>query len=134
MGETLTIGELAKQGKVNLETIRYYEQQGLIPKPPRLSSGYRSFSPDAVSRVRFIKQAQELGFSLKEIKELLALQVNPHSTGADVKQRAESKLADIEAKMKILSRMKKALKQLMTSCDGNGSISDCPILKSLSKG
>ncbi len=127
MSETLTIGELAKQGRVNLETIRYYEQQGLIPKPPRLSSGYRSFPSNAVSRVRFIKQAQELGFSLKEVKELLDLQADPRSTGADVRKRAESKLADIEVKMKTLSRMKKALKQLTASCSsiGDASIRGC---------
>jgi MerR family mercuric resistance operon transcriptional regulator len=133
MTETLTIGELAKQGKVNLETIRYYEQQGLIPKPPRLQSGYRSFPVESVNRLRFIKQAQDLGFSLKEVKELLDLQIDPHSTGADVRKRAEAKLADIEAKMKTLSRIKKALKQLtaLCSCVGDVLISECPILESL---
>jgi Hg(II)-responsive transcriptional regulator len=133
VSETLTIGELAKCGGVNLETIRYYEQRELIPKPPRSASGYRIFPSKAVQRVRFIKQAQELGFSLKEVKELLDLQIDPHSTGADVRKRAEAKLADIEAKMKTLSRMKKALKQLTASCScvGNVSISECPILESL---
>jgi Hg(II)-responsive transcriptional regulator len=116
---------------VNLETIRYYERQGLIPKPPRLSSGYRSFPADAVKRVRFIKQAQELGFSLKEVKELLDLQVNPNSTGADVRQRADAKLADIEEKIKILQSMKKSLMNLTATCNGKSSIGDCPIIKSL---
>lgn len=131
MGETLTIGELAKRGGVNLETIRYYEKQSLIQKPPRLSSGYRSFPADAVNRVRFIKQAQELGFSLKEVKELLDLQINPDATGADVRQRAEAKLANIEEKMKILRAMKKSLTNLTAACNGKSSINDCPIMKRL---
>ncbi len=131
MNGTLTIGNLAKRGGVNLETIRYYERQGLIQKPPRLQSGYRIFPLEAVQRVRFIKQAQALGFSLKEIKELFALQVDSDSTGADVKKRAQAKLADIEAKIKNLSAMKKALKELTASCNCSGSISECPILESL---
>jgi len=131
MGETLTIGELAKRGGVNLETIRYYEQQGLIPKPPRLQSGYRAFPSESIQRVRFIKKAQELGFSLKEINELLALQVDPHSTGADVKKRAERKIAGIEEKIKTLRAMKKTLLQLTVDCNDNCSITECPILESL---
>ena len=76
----LSTGEIAKQGGVNLETIRYYERRGLLPKPPRTPSGYRTFDPEAVRRIRFIKQAQGLGFSLKEIKALLALRVDPCSS------------------------------------------------------
>ncbi len=129
--EQLTIGKLAKRSRVNLETIRYYEQQGLLPKPPRFQSGYRAFPVESVGRIRFIKQAQELGFSLKEIKELLALQINPHSTGADVLKRTKAKIADIEAKLKTLNAMKKALMRLTDSCNGNGSVSECPILESL---
>src|SRR2546427_12053208 len=78
--EALARGELAQQGRVNCETIRYYERRGLLPKPPRTPSGYRVFSSDAVRRVRFIKRAQGLGFSLKEIKALLALRVDPCSS------------------------------------------------------
>src|SRR5215470_7354960 len=100
--ERLTTGELAKRGGVNLETIRYYERRGLLPKPARSQSGYRAFSLDAVRRVRFIKQAQELGFSLKEIQELLALRIAPDSTQADVRARATRKIADIDAKIKKL--------------------------------
>ncbi len=131
MNGTLTIGELAKRGGVNLETIRYYEQRELIPKPPRSTSGYRIFPSKAVQRVRFIKQAQELGFSLKEVKELLALQDNPHSTGSDVRELATAKLADIEAKMKVLRAMKKSLTDLTATCNGKSSIGECPIMKSL---
>lgn len=128
----LTIGQLAKQAKVSLETIRYYERQGLLPKPPRLQSGYRVFSLEFVERIRFIKQAQELGFSLKEIKELLNLRTEPHSSGADVRQKIVAKISDLDEKMKTLRAMKKDLIQLRDACDGTSSITDCPILKSLS--
>jgi DNA-binding transcriptional MerR regulator len=87
--QPLTRGELAKRGGVNIETIRYYERRGLLPKPPRSAAGYRLFSLDDDRRVRFIKRAQELGFSLKEIEELLALQNEPHTTrGAVFKSRS----------------------------------------------
>jgi len=129
--QQLTISELAKQGRVNLETIRYYERQGLLPKPPRSASGYRLFSLEGVRRIRFIKRAQELGFSLKEIKELLALRVSQDATAADVKERAEAKVKDIEHKIQTLRAMKKALVRLSASCCGEGSISECPILESL---
>ena len=129
--EQLTVGQLAKRSRVNLETIRYYEKQGLLPKPPRLQSGYRAFPIESVKHIRFIKQAQELGFSLKEVKELLALRINPNSTGADVRKRAEAKLADIESKMKTLKTIKKELTELMASCNGKSSIENCPIMKSL---
>jgi MerR family mercuric resistance operon transcriptional regulator len=129
--ERLTIGELAKRGRVNTETIRYYERQGLLPKPPRSASGYRAFPSDAVRRVRFIKRAQELGFSLKEIGELLALRIAAGSTRADVRERAESKITDIDEKIRTLRAMKKALVRLTATCCGQGSVSDCPILESL---
>ncbi|GAC1445925.1 MAG: Cu(I)-responsive transcriptional regulator [Pyrinomonadaceae bacterium] len=129
--ERLTIGEVAKQGAVNLETIRYYERFGLLSKPPRSPSGYRVFPTDAVRRVRFIKRAQELGFSLKEIKELLALRSTSSATSADVRHRAEAKISDIEGKIKMLRAMKKALTHLTATCCGDSSISACPILESL---
>lgn len=129
--EHLTTSELAKRGGVNLETIRYYERRGLLPKPPRSQSGYRTFPLDAVRRVRFIKQAQELGFSLKEIQELLALRIAPNTTQADVRERATAKIADIDEKIKRLRAMKEALARLTASCCGQGSVSDCPILESL---
>ena len=105
--DRLTIGELAKCGQVNLETIRYYERQGLLPKPPRSPSGYRLFPSESARRVRFIKRAQELGFSLKEIKELLALRAASGATSADVRKRAEAKIADIEGKIETLRAMKR---------------------------
>ncbi len=130
--DTITISQLAKRSAVSLETIRYYERQGLLPKPPRSAAGYRLFSLDEVRRVRFIKRAQELGFSLKEIKELLDLRATPGMTSADVRKRAEAKIADIEEKIQTLRAMKRALTRLTAACCGDGSISECPILESLS--
>jgi Hg(II)-responsive transcriptional regulator len=129
--ERLTTSQLASRGGVNLETIRYYERRGLLPKPPRSASGYRAFSSDAVRRVRFIKQAQALGFSLREIQELLALRIAPDTTRADVRERAMGKIADIDEKIKKLRTMKKALARLTAACCGQGSASECPILESL---
>ncbi|MGH9837313.1 MAG: MerR family DNA-binding protein [Blastocatellia bacterium] len=128
--EELTRGELAKQGGVNIETIRYYERRGLLPKPARTMSGYRIFSLDDVRRVRFIKRAQELGFSLKEIADLFALQNAPHTTRADVRKRAEAKIADIDEKLRDLTAMKESLERLTAACSGRGSLRGCPILES----
>jgi MerR family mercuric resistance operon transcriptional regulator len=125
----LTRGALARQGGVNIETIRYYERRGLLPEPPRSQSGYRLFSKDDVRRVRFIRRAQELGFSLKEIEELLALRVEQQSTRADVRQRAEAKIADIDEKIRQLRAMKKSLQRLTASCSGHGPVCGCPILE-----
>ncbi len=130
--EHISTSELAKRGGVNLETIRYYERQELLSKPPRFAAGYRLFSPEGVRRVRFIKRAQELGFSLKEIKELLALRIAPGSTRADVRKRAEAKIADIDEKVEHLRGMKKSLVRLTEACCGNGPASECPILENLS--
>jgi len=130
----LTIGELARRGDVNLETIRYYERVGLLPKPPRTQAGYRIFPDDAPRRLRFVKRAQELGFSLREIKELLALRIEPGKTRADVRQRAQAKIEDIDKKLRTLRKMKKALEKLTAACHGNGSLSDCPILDGLDQG
>src|SRR5437588_12788993 len=94
----LTIGRLAQEAGINLETVRYYERRGLLPKPPRTASGYRLFPADATLRLRFIRRAQELGFSLKEIRELLALRVSPRTTSAEIRKRTEVKIADIEQK------------------------------------
>src|SRR6266852_9314703 len=129
--EALTRGELAQQGRVNAETIRYYERRGLLPKPPRTPSGYRTFDAEAVRRLRFIKQAQALGFSLKEVRQLLALRLDARTSCADVRIRAETKLADIEAKIKMLRAVKKALSKIVTACSGRGPISACPILDAL---
>ncbi|TMB49800.1 MAG: MerR family transcriptional regulator [Deltaproteobacteria bacterium] len=125
--------EVAKQGGVNLETVRYYERRGLLPKPPRTATGYRAFEPDAVRRLRFIRHAQALGFSLHEIKELLALRVKAGVSSADVRQRAQAKLVDIDEKLKTLRAMKKVLTRFTESCSGAGPISRCPILAALER-
>jgi MerR family mercuric resistance operon transcriptional regulator len=127
----LTIGQLARTARVNVETIRYYERRGLIPEAPRRESGYRQYSEDGVSRIQFIKRAKELGFSLKEISELLSLQVDPDTTCGDVKSRAEAKIAEVEGKMRALQRIKKGLTKLVALCRGSGPTSKCPIMEAL---
>jgi MerR family mercuric resistance operon transcriptional regulator len=127
----LTTGALAKRGGVNLESIRFYEREGLLPKPPRTAGGYRVFSDQDLRRVKFIKRAQELGFSLREIKDLLELRLNPDTSCSDVRRKAEAKLADIERKISDLRRMRSALGHLATACPGRGATTDCPILEAL---
>ena len=129
--EALTIGKLAWQGRVHVETIRYYERRGLLPRPARTPSGYRAFEPDTVRRVRFIKRAQELGFSLKEIKELLSLRATSAARCADVLRRAQAKKREIEEKIRTLQAMKKGLDRLAEQCSGKGPASTCPILEAL---
>jgi len=128
---SLKIGEVADRGGVSLQTIRYYERQGLLPKPPRLASGYRMFPDTAVRRVHFIKRAQELGFSLAEIREMLSLRENADAGAQDMRERARAKIADIEEKIRRLRAMKSALTALAESCPGCGPLSDCPILDAL---
>jgi Hg(II)-responsive transcriptional regulator len=130
---TLTIGKLAKKANVNIETIRYYERRALIPKPNRRASGYREYSEDTVRRIQFIKHAKELGFSLKEIHELLSLRLNSKTPCSKVKKRAEVKIADIEEKVKTLQRMKRALVKLTKACSGKGPVMKCPILEALER-
>lgn len=127
----MTIGQLAKHTDVGIETIRFYERKGLIKDPPRRESGYRQYPPEVVKRILFIKRAKELGFSLKEIADLLSLRVNPNSTCANVKKRAEDKLDLVEEKIHELRRIKKALTQLVKTCRGKGPTSECPILEAL---
>lgn len=127
----MTIGQVARQAGVGVETVRFYERQGLLAEPPRRASGYRQYAQEVVARLRFIKRAQELGFSLKEISELLSLRVDPDMTCGEVKQRAEAKMAAIDAKLRDLQRMQAALAQLVAACSGSGPTSHCPILDAL---
>jgi MerR family copper efflux transcriptional regulator len=129
--ERLTIGELAERAHVNRETVRYYERRRLLPRPSRSISGYRGFTDDSVRRLRFIRHAQELGFSLNEIRELLALRVKSAETCDRVRERAETKMVDIEKKIKALQHMKEALSELVAACSRRGRTKDCPILDSL---
>src|SRR5918996_1857178 len=103
---TLTIGQLAERAGVNIQTVRYYERRGLMPRPARTRAGYRQYRPEAADRLRFIRRAQDLGFSLEEIAELLALRVKHASACATVEARARDKIALVERKIDELERMK----------------------------
>ena len=131
--ESLTIGKVATQGGVKVQTIRYYERRGLLPKPARTQSGYRKYSDDAIRRLRFIRQAQALGFSLSEIEELLSLRMRPGTTCGDIKQRARQKIATVNGKIEELQRIKDALGRLARACHGEGPTSECPILEALER-
>jgi len=126
-----TVGQLARQVRVNVETLRYYERRDLIPKPPRSGSNYRVYSLDDLRRVTFIKQAQGLGFSLNEIKKLLSLRAMPRAKCADVRRYATHKIEDINARIRSLVRMRKTLEKLLDECAGNRPVTQCPILESL---
>lgn len=132
--DALTPSALAEAAGVNQQTIRYYERRGLIPEPPRTGSGYRMFPPDTLRRVRFIKQAQALGFTLKEIQDLLDLRVRPGVGCADIRQRTREKIEDIGEKIAALRRMEGALTKLANRCRGRGPVEECPILDALDAG
>ncbi len=127
----LTIGEIAKRAGIGLATVRFYERKGLIEEPPRTDSGYRQYPEDVVARLRFISRAKDLGFSLKEIAELFSLRVDPDTTCADIKRRAEAKITTIEEKIRDMQGIQGALSKLAASCSGSGPAGDCPILEAL---
>ena len=127
--ESMTIGKVASLAGIGVETIRYYERKGLIEDPPRRSSGYREYPIEVVARLRFIRKAKELGFTLKEIDELLALRLSADSSCRDVKRRTLTKIVDMETKITALKKMKTTLIELVEACSGDGSpIEHCPIL------
>ena len=126
------ISEAADQAGVNVQTLRYYERRGLLPKPPRRSSGYREFPADAVRVVRFIKRAQDLGFSLDEVEELLRLRRQSGRNRARIRGVAEEKIKQIDEKITELERMKRALKTLVHACH-EGSALECPIIEALDR-
>jgi MerR family copper efflux transcriptional regulator len=128
------ISELAGQGNVNLETIRYYEREGLMQPPRRTPSGHRAYAPGDVLRLRFIKQAQALGFTLTEIKELLALKVTPNRPCIGVVRRIEVKALEVKAKIAQLQAIERTLDRMKASCKGRCTVSKCPILESLDSG
>ena len=127
----LLIGEVARAAGVNLQTVLFYERQGLIPKAGRRPSGYREFDPQTVDLIGFIQHAQELGFTLKEIVELLALRDNEGAECSDVQARATQKLRAIQKKIQQLDAMRTALDQLVRTCSGQGSIRECAIIEAL---
>jgi len=127
----LRIGQLARAAGVNRETIRYYERTGLLDEPPRSASGYREFPPETPKRIRFIRRAQELGFTLSEVASLLALRVDDHSTCEAVTERARTKLAQVEDKISDLSAIRASLTQLIDACATQSRTGECPILEFL---
>jgi len=130
--EILTISKAAIQAGVGVETIRFYERKGLIRQPLKpQNSGYRNYPSDTVKTIRFIRQAQELGFSLREIEELLALKADPATDCADVRERAIEKLEEVERKISQLNKMGSALKSVIASCPSRGGLDGCSIMEAL---
>ncbi len=129
--QMMKIGAVAARADVNIQTVRYYERRGLLPEPSRTESNYRLYSEESVQRVRFVKRAQELGFTLEEIKELLSLRAAPGTDCADVRNRAEVKVQDIDNKVRTLRAMRTALTRLIGECSGKGPVTQCPILEAL---
>jgi len=128
---SLTIGSLAKEAGVGVETVRFYERRGLLRRPTRPGSGYRAYPPETVARIRFIRNAQGLGFTLQEVKELLALRVTAETSCAAVRSRARAKAADVNRRLADLERIGKALETLIAACPGRGALADCTILDAL---
>jgi MerR family copper efflux transcriptional regulator len=128
---TLTIGAIAKRTGLGIQTVRFYEREGLLEEPPRSSSGYRTYDESAVRRLGFIRRAQELGFSLKEIRELISLEQDLDADCDHVRGIANAKLDTIEIKIADLLRMKSALEKVVQSCAGTGTIRDCGVIECL---
>jgi len=129
--QSIGIGTLARRAGVSIDTVRYYERGGLLAPKTRLASGYRRYSELEVARLRFIRRAQALGFSLKEVKQLLTLS-NLRDVSR-VKRAAQEKLADVEERIASLERVRKGLASLIAACPGHGRAADCPILQALSE-
>lgn len=128
----MRIGELAARAGVSVQTVRYYEKRGLMPSATRLASGYREFDDGAIDRLLFVRRAQELGFTLNEIGELLSLRQDEETTADDVKRRALAKVTDIDEKMRDLRRIRHALVHLAGECrGGHGPPGECPLLDAL---
>ena len=127
----LRTGDLAKLAQVNTQTLRYYERRRLLPEPKRTESGYRLYEEDSVRRIRFIKKAQDLGFTLAEIAELLSLKVEEQTACDGVQEKAEAKLAEIDEKIRDLRRIRRTLKVLVDACASREPTAACPILSSL---
>ena len=127
--DSIGIGALAKRAGVGVDTVRYYERNGLLAPSTRLASGYRRYRDLEVSRLRFIRRAQALGFTLKEVRELLAL--SARRDVARVKRAAQAKLDDVNERIAALERIRAGLANLIEACPGHGRAADCPILKAL---
>ncbi len=128
----MTISKIANEAGVGIETVRFYERKGLINQPPKPSiGGYRVYPAEAGERIRFIRQAQELGFSLREIEELLSLRMDPKTDCADVRERAQVKLDEITQKIAAMKGIQTALEKLLTGCPGQGALQLCSIMAAI---
>lgn len=127
----MTIGQVAKDSGVGVDTIRFYEREGLLPRPPRTPSGYRTYPADTPRRLHFIKRARDLGFTLQEIVDLLNLSDEGQGEAALVRDRALAKLADLDRRIRDLERMRSTLQHLVHCCDGRLPLAGCPILEAL---
>lgn len=131
----MRIGEVAKASGIGVETVRFYEQKGLVAQPPRpLDGGYRVYPADAVNRIRFIRSAQALGFSLTEVAELLALEARDSAECADVRETARAKRQEVQAKIASLVAIRRALDKLIETCPGSDSAQSCSILEAINSG
>lgn len=129
MDKKFTIGVLARGAGVGVQTVRYYERKGLFSPTGRSASGYRLYDEESLKRLRFIRRAKEISFTLREIKGLLCLNLESTATCGRVKEETERKLKDVEDKMKVLGSVKKVLKELIVACDERRPTEKCPILK-----
>ena len=128
----MTISQAARAAGVGVETIRFYERRGLIARPPKSAcGGFRRYPSETVERIRFIRQAQGLGFSLREIEDLLSLKADPAGDCAQVRERAVAKLEDVERKIAELERFRHALEELVAACPGSGALRACSIMEAL---
>lgn len=127
----MKIGELASRTGVSVQTVRYYEQRGLLPEPDRTRSGYRDFDESDLLRLRFVLRAKDLGFTLSEIGELLDLRVDPDRTAEDVRRHAEEKIESTRAKIRDLRRIQAALQRLVERCDAHGSPKQCALIHAI---
>ena len=124
----MMIGEIARRSGIGIETIRYYEREGLLQEPVRRPSGYRLFEESTVERLDYIKRAKELGFTLAEIRELLELSYSTNSHCVHIRARAEAKITDIEDKIRSLQRMKRSLGKIVQRCRCDNSAKRCPLV------
>jgi len=131
MKPEVTIGKLAKEVGVNIQTVRYYERRRLLSPTARKPSGYRLYGDDALKRLRFIRNAQSLGFTLKEIAELLDLRVSLRTRCGDVQKKAQAKLAQAESKVRDLQALARGLRGLIKACQAGQPTDRCPILQTL---
>lgn len=131
MDKTLTIGTVARRAGVRVDTVRFYERTGLLPKPERTDSGYRKYDEETVRVLLFVRRAQELGFTLREVQSLLALSGRPDAPCSEIREKAAEKVADIEHRVKDLLAMRDALTLLVDACPGTDRSTWCPILDAL---